>query len=139
VSESGVRIAQNPEGRPRRDIQLLNGIVDAYKGRADIFRASNDSWELQKPYYPAITALVVFPQLSPSDILLAARNGDKIPGGITRHIIPNRALNVNIPLSVLNAYWSLQRKEEWLRDWMMERMSANAIRFYSESTFSFDE
>ncbi len=26
-----------------------------------------------------------------------------------------------------------------LHDWLMERMAANAIRYYAESTFSFDE
>ncbi|MGW8249220.1 MAG: hypothetical protein ACWGO1_01135 [Anaerolineales bacterium] len=110
-----------------------------YKGKADIFRASNDIWEKQVPYYPEITALVIFPQLRPADILTAARNGERIPSGITRHIIPNRALNINIPLEVLEADWSLERKREWLQEWLLSRMAANAIRYYAESTFSFDE
>jgi len=33
----------------------------------------------------------------------------------------------------------LERKRAWLEDWLMERMAANAIRYYAESTFSFDE
>jgi hypothetical protein len=48
-------------------------------------------------------------------------------------------LNINISLNVLEADWSLERKREWLHDWLMERMAANAIRYYSESTFTFDE
>lgn len=121
------------------DLRLLSDIVGVYKGKADIFRASNDIWEKQVPYYPDITALVIFPQLRPGDILEAARNRERIPSGITRHIIPNRALNINIPLDVLAADWTLERKREWLQGWMMERMAANAIRYYAESTFSFDE
>ena len=66
-------------------------------------------------------------------------SGEMIPTGITRHIIPHRALNINIPLDVLGSDWSQERKGEWLHDWLMERMAANAIRFYSESTFSFNE
>jgi len=62
-----------------------------------------------------------------------------VPSGITRHIIANRALNINIPLGVLQSNWTLERKREWLHDWLMARMSANAIRFYAESTFSFNE
>ena len=121
------------------DINLLNKIVNVYRGQANIFRASNDIWEIQKPYYAEITALVVFPRLTPSDIMIAAREGRKVPSGITRHIIPARALNINIPLSVLEADWTIEYKREWLHDWLMERMNANAIRYYSESTFTFDE
>lgn len=139
VCEQGVRLVCKPEGCELRDIRLLNDIVSVYKGRADIFRASNDVWEIQAPYYPGITALVIFPRLQPADILHAARDGEYIPSGISRHIIPNRALNTNIPLDVLAADWSLEHKRKWLHSWLMERMAANAIRYYAESTFSFDE
>lgn len=139
VCEQGVRKVCKPEGCEFRDMRLLNDIVGVYRGKADIFRASNDIWEKQKPYYPGITALVIFPQLRPADILQAARDGERIPSGITRHIIQQRALNINIPLTVLDADWSLERKRQWLHDWLMERMAANAIRYYAESTFSFDE
>lgn len=139
ISDRGARIVVSPEGKMLHDIHLLNKIVDAYKGKADIYRASNDIWEKQKPYYPDITALIVFPKFNPADILMIAKNGEKVPSGITRHIIPQRALHINIPLSVLNSNWTLTQKEKWLEDWMMERMAANAIRYYSEATFSFDE
>jgi hypothetical protein len=139
VSQDGVFKLCKSEGCEVRDIQLLNDVVAVYKGKADIFRASNDIWEKQAPYYPEITALVIFPQLRPADILAAARDGEHIPTGITRHIIPNRALNINIPLKVLEADWTLERKREWLEEWLLARMAANAIRYYAESTFSFDE
>jgi hypothetical protein len=139
IGEQGVRIVINATNSVQHDTRLLNGLVSAYKGKANIYRASNDIWEIQKPYYPDITALVIFPRLIPADILNAARNGEMIPTGITRHIIPHRALNINIPLDVLQADWSQERKGEWLHEWLMERMAANAIRYYSESTFSFNE
>lgn len=139
VSAIGVRMVCNTSSSLRHDTRSLKGLVSAYKGKADIYRASNDIWEKQKPYYPHITALIIFPHLSPHDIVTAAQTGVKIPSGITRHIIPHRAVNINIPLEVLQADWTQERKDAWLREWLMERMSANAIRFYSESTFSFNE
>jgi hypothetical protein len=139
VCESGVRKVNSMGVDQPRNLQVLNDIVGAYKGRADIFRASNDIWEKQVPYYPNITALMIFPRYQPQDILHAAQNGYKVPSGITRHIIPQRALNINIPLNVLSADWTLGRKREWLDEWMMERMAANAIRYYAEPTFSFNE
>ena len=120
-------------------LSILTDIVNAYKGRADIFRASNDIWEKQAPFYPGITALVIFPHYRPEQIIAAARDRHKVPSGITRHIIPFRALNINIPLKVLAAKWDLDRKRAWLQEWLMDRMAANAIRFYEESTFSFNE
>jgi L-serine kinase (ATP) / ParB family transcriptional regulator, heme-responsive regulator len=139
VCQSEVRKVLCPQGCESRDLQFLGDLVKTYKGRADIFRASNDIWEKQAPFYPEITALMIFPRLRPEDILFAAQNGYKIPSGITRHIIPFRALNINIPLQVLRADWTLERKREWLQQWLMERMAANAIRYYEESTFSFNE
>jgi hypothetical protein len=139
VCADGVRKALNARDAVAHDIQLLNDLVKAYKGKADIYRASNDIWEKQAPYYPDITALVIFPRLTPRDIIKAARFGEKVPTGITRHIIPQRALNINISLEVLEADWPKARKDAWLQEWLMERMAANAIRFYSESTFSFNE
>ena len=139
VCESGVRMVAFPTQNQPGDLHILNDLVNAYKGRADIFRASNDIWEIQAPYYPGITALVIFPRYRPEDILHAIRNGYKIPSGITRHIIPARALNINIPLEVLNVDWTLEKKREWLQAWLMERMAANSIRYYAESTFSFNE
>lgn len=138
VSDIQVRIVCHRQDCSR-DLALLTDIVNAYKGRADIYRASNDDWSLQAPYYPEITALVVFPQLLPADILQAARSGKFVPSGITRHLIPNRAINTNFDLQVMLADWSLEQKQEWLQQWLMERMAANAIRFYAESTFTFDE
>jgi hypothetical protein len=139
VRKSQVRMVCNSADRQLNDLGILRGIVDAYRGRADIYRASNDIWEIQSPYYPEITALVIFPQLKPSDIIEAVRSGEKVPTGITRHIISPRALNINIPLKILSAEWSYQRKKEWLEEWLMQRMAANAIRYYAEATFSFDE
>ena len=139
VSAQGVRMVSNTSNSLRHDPRLLNNLVSIYKGKANIYRASNDIWEKQQPYYPDITALVIFPRLAPADIIGAAQSGEKIPTGITRHIIPHRALNINIPLDVMQADWSQERKDTWLQEWLMERMAANAIRFYSESTFSFNE
>jgi len=139
ICSSGVRMVVSAEGKLMNDIHLLNDIVGAYKGNADIFRASNDLWEKQVPFYPNITALVVFPQYTPADILMVTANGYRVPSGVTRHIIPNRALHINIPIEILKSPESFEKKINWLHDWLMERMASNALRYYNESTFSFDE
>jgi hypothetical protein len=139
IVENGVRFVISPENKLLDDIHLLNDIVGAYKGKAEIYRASNDIWDIQKPYYPDMIALVVFPKYTPSDILTVAANGFCVPSGVTRHIIPNRALHINFPLDLLTQDIDKHQKEQWLEEWLMVKMTTNAIRFYSESTFSFDE
>jgi hypothetical protein len=139
VCEAGVRKVCNTRQPVQHDINLLNNLVKVYRGKADIFRASNDIWEKQTPYYPGITALVIFPRLHPEHIFKAACSEIKIPTGITRHVIPARALNVNLPLWIMEADWTQEQKDSWLHNWLMERMAANAIRYYAESTFSFNE
>ncbi len=139
VCKHGVHQVLHAQGEPLSRMEILRRLVAVYRGKAEVYRASNDIWEIQEPYYPGIAALVIFPPLKPEDILHAAVNRYKIPAGITRHIIPARALNINIPIGILMSGWDIERKRQWLHDWLMERMATNAIRFYAESTFSFNE
>jgi len=78
VYENGVRTVNYP-GNIEHTRKVLVEMVNTYKGKADIYRASNDIWEKQKPYYPQITALVIFPRYRPQDILHCAQNGYKVP------------------------------------------------------------
>lgn len=140
ICEEGVRkVCNSSPEHCQHDISLLNRLVWVYKGHANIFRASNDIWEIQKPYYPDITALVIFPRLTPDDIIHAACSGEKLPTGISRHVIPARALNINIAISAMDNPLSKEEKGAWLHNWLMERMAANSIRYYAESTFTFNE
>lgn len=127
-------------GDPQAEaMRMLHAIVGAYRGRADIIRASNDIWEIQEPCYPDISMLVVFRRLKPADILDAGMGSLKIPSGLTRHVIQTRALNINIPVSVLATDQPLVQKQEWLACWWQEKLAGNSIRYYAESTFSFNE
>jgi len=139
VTERQVRKLISVDNKFNSRMELLKELVGAYRGKADIFRASNDIWEIQKPFYPQIIALVIFSRLKPLDILNAGKTGERVPSGITRHIIPTRALNINIPIGILMSDWTIDQKREWLNEWWMERMGANSIRYYAESTFSFNE
>ncbi len=139
VLHDAVYQIRNSDRERLANIRLLNEVVGTYKGRARIFRVTSDDYDELAQYYPEITALVVFMQYRPADILALAREGGKVPSGVTRHIIPNRALRVNISLSVLEADWPLARKREWLDQWLQERIASNMVRFYRESTFLFDE
>lgn len=123
-----------------RKNELLNAIVDLYRGRHAYHRVTRDSIEEARSRYPDVTCLVVFPNFLPEEILTVALAGARLPAGITRHVIAWRALRVHLPLDrMADRSRSLAQKNRWLQEWMQERMAANAVRFYEESTVLFDE
>jgi hypothetical protein len=119
--------------------QRLNEIVDLYKVQGQIFRANTDHLPSLLPFYDDVAALVVFPRFTPAEIIDLARVGACLPAGITRHVIPRRALRINLPLTVLSSGASLPEKNAWLVDWLKQKMAFKTVRYYHESTFLFDE
>src|SRR5204863_5771752 len=85
------------------EARLLLELVDIYKGKPDtaIHRVDSDDIEAYLHDYDAVGGLIVFPPYRPADLLALTRAGLRVPTGITRHIIPARALRVNVPLPLL--------------------------------------
>ena len=119
--------------------QRLGEIVDLYKVRGRIFRANTDHLPSLLPFHDDVAALVVFPRFAPAEIIDLARVGACLPAGITRHLIPRRALRINLPLTVLSSGASLPEKNAWLADWLKQKIASKSVRYYHESTFVFDE
>jgi len=119
---------------------LLNAVVDLYRDRVPFHRATRDSWSEARARFPDVTALVVFPKFHPDEIIEIATSGARLPAGITRHVIPWRALRVNIPLEILaDPVKPIEEKNRWLKAWIEERIAQKHVRFYAESTILFDE
>jgi hypothetical protein len=119
--------------------QLLNAIVETYRGRR-FYRMTTESFEVARERHPDVTALVVFPDFAPAEVLELASSGEKLPAGITRHLIRWRALRVNVPLERLaDPNPSLEAKNAWLGEWIETKFNERHVRFYEESTVLFDE
>lgn len=127
------------EGNLYRRTELLNRLVDTYKSRFQFYRTATDQLEQILPYYEQVIAVAVFPRYEPAEIIELARNGARLPAGITRHIIPYRALRINIPLDLLASPLPLEEKDAWLADWFRRKLAAREIRVYEESVVIFDE
>ncbi len=127
------------EGDLYRRTSLLNLLVDIYKSRFRFYRTTTDQLDQILPYYEQVIAVVVFPRYEPAEIIELARNGARLPAGITRHIIPYRALRINIPLEILAAPLSLEEKNAWLAEWFRRKLREREIRIYEESVVIFDE
>ncbi|MBK8540060.1 MAG: ParB N-terminal domain-containing protein [Anaerolineae bacterium] len=118
---------------------MLRDVVRLYKGRANIHRVQSDELEGLAPFYTEITGLVVFPSYQPADILAMARLDAKLPSGITRHLIPLRALRVNTELDLLWSDTLRSEKNRWLAEWTRHKLQERQIRFYEEPTVLYDE
>ena len=118
---------------------VLARLVDVYESRGRIHRVNTDRLESLLPLYRDVAALVVFPRYQPSEIVALARRGAFLPPGITRHVIPGRALRLNFPIEVLTDNRTLEEKNAWLQDWLRVKLAGKEIRYYQESTYLFDE
>jgi hypothetical protein len=119
---------------------LLNAVVDVYRSHGRFYRVTSDSLAQARTAHPEVSALVVFPHFEPAEILELASGGERLPAGITRHVISWRALRVNVPLDRLaDTGQSLEEKNQWLDGWLREKLSQRHVRFYEEPTVLFDE
>ena len=122
------------------ETQVLHRLTSIYNGQSTIHRVTTDNLAELLPYHDGVAALIRFPRYTPDEILYLASNGHKLPTGITRHVIPGRALRVNLPLSMLmDQQRSTEQMNDWLRTWITHKLTGREIRYYQESTFLFDE
>lgn len=84
-------------------------------------------------------AVLVIPNYTKKEIVKVARQGATLPAGVTRHIIPNRVLGLDICLFMLKNDLSLSSKNKALEKFIDQRLNEKRVRFYSESVFVFDE
>lgn len=117
----------------------LNEVVRSYESRAELYRVSSTDLEQLVADPKRLAAVMVFPKYKPDEIIRLALGGARVPMGITRHIIPGRALRVNLPLEALASGQSLDEKNAWFDAWVKEKMKQRHVRYYQEPVFLFDE
>jgi L-serine kinase (ATP) / ParB family transcriptional regulator, heme-responsive regulator len=119
--------------------RLLHGIVGLYED-VRYYRSPTDALAPVRARHPEVTGLVVFPHFEPAEVLELATAGERLPAGITRHLIRWRALRVNVPLAVLaESEQSVEDKNRWVAEWLRDRLANRQVRFYAEPTVLFDE
>lgn len=120
-------------------VKDLRNITDIYKGFQYMDRVSYTNLEHLKKNYSQFCALIVFRKLEKEELVEVTNQGLRIPSGITRIIMPKRALRINVPLDILRFNVSTEQKNYWLQNRINEQIRDKSIRFYHEPTFLFDE
>ncbi|MDI6808859.1 MAG: hypothetical protein QME66_07760 [Candidatus Eisenbacteria bacterium] len=122
-----------------RKVDFLKRFTDLYHKLAYMDRVSYTDPAGLKENYPDFSALVSFRQFTKAEIVGLADAGKRMPSGITRVLLPKRALNFNLHMNVLKSELSAKEKNEWLKETVRQKILTKSIRFYREPTFSFDE
>jgi len=123
----------------RERTELLNQLVGLYEGIARIQRTTSDVPATVRAAFPDASAVVVFPHYEPAEIIDLVREHVELPAGITRHVLPLRALRLNYPLDVLRGGQPIEAKQAHLDSWIQQKIAARQVRTYSEPTVLFDE
>jgi L-serine kinase (ATP) / ParB family transcriptional regulator, heme-responsive regulator len=120
-------------------VAQLHQVTRAYHRFAYFDRVSYTSMEDLARNYEAFTALVSFRPFTLEDLQEITNSNERVPSGVTRVLLPKRALRFNLQLEMLRAGLSLEEKESWLQQTILEKVADKSIRFYREPTFFFDE
>jgi hypothetical protein len=125
----------------RSSASVMRDVTGIYKKQTQIYRIADEQIDLLADKTHAnVTAVVQFPRFRKADIVrIALDEGEKLPPGITKHYIPNRALKVNLPLTVLRGRDDLKSKSKRLEEWIARKSREKRIRAYPEPTVIFDE
>lgn len=120
-------------------VRQLHGITRVYHRFSNFDRVSYSGMVHLTRHYRGFTALLSFRRFTLEDLRRITARDLTVPSGITRILLPKRALRFNLQLEVLRADLSIEEKERWLQQTIQEKVADKAIRFYREPTFFFDE
>lgn len=83
--------------------------------------------------------LVIYPGLQKDDIVKISGLKQKLPAGISRHLIPNRVLHIKILIDVLRSDENLEKRNEELQKHIQYKIDTKKVRLYREPLLIFDE
>jgi hypothetical protein len=121
------------------DNAALSALVGGYVGQWTVNRSPDPRVEAVTSRFPDWAVIVEFPTLIVDDVMKAAVGNDLLPAGITRFVVPERALHLNVPLQLLDSGRSVAEKQLELDDLLEKRARAGRIRRYEEPVFILDE
>jgi hypothetical protein len=132
--------SSQPEIDIHHRIGVLQKVVDAYEGLTRLERIKLADYE----QLPEVTAgmehqICLFPVLRKEELLRLAADGTLIPTGLSRHIIPGRALGINVDLDFITGEGSPEEKERQFQAFIDRLGMEGSIRFYEESVFIMNE
>lgn len=119
--------------------QALSRLVAAYVGRWRVNRVIDTDLETLGWRFPDWVALIEFPPLTVEDVANAALTFDLLPAGVTRFVVPDRALRLNTSLDLLKETMPIEERQRRLDEILAERAHQGRIRRYEEPVVILDD
>lgn len=117
----------------------LSALVASYIGRWTVSRITEVSSDAVAWRFPDWSVVVEFPTLTVEDVIKAAVGQDLLPAGVTRFLVPERALRLNVDLGLLGGDGTMEQKQEALDSLLAARARTGRIRRYEETIVIFDD
>jgi len=133
-------IALRLSDHARTGLRPLRQLTHLYVTDPGLHRIREDLMQFPEEWLGEEWALVLFPNFRQEDIVqLAIRHRDRLPMGVTRHAVPNRALRVYYPISWLRETTPLAAKRDRLAAFLEAKWEEGSIRHYPEGSTLYDE
>jgi len=83
--------------------------------------------------------LFVYPLFKKEHIVKITKLKQKLPAGITRHLIPNRVLHIKLLIDTLITDQNLEHRNNELEKFIQYKIDTKKVRLYKEPILVFDE
>jgi hypothetical protein len=130
-------LAQEKEGVNR--LSVMKELVHTYTSWGIVERTLITDIDRLLAQFPTMKTVAVFPQFIPHEVFDAAKDGDLLPAGLSRFIIPGRILRLNADLARLKRDEPLSEKRVWFNSFLSQKMRHSRFRFYEEPVVLLDE
>jgi L-serine kinase (ATP) / ParB family transcriptional regulator, heme-responsive regulator len=117
----------------------LNSVVGCYHGEFNVTRVTDPAETAVSRTHNDWVAIVEFPALTIEDVMIAATEADFVPAGITRFMVPARALRLNVSLDFLRDPAGTDEKQQRLDELLATRAREGRVRRYDEPVIILDD
>ena len=116
----------------------LVALAGTYLGHWSVARVTDPHPDTVAARFPDWSAIVEFPILTRHDVVKAAIGQDLLPAGVTRFLVPGRALGLDLDLSLLMR-GSREEMQAAVEDLLQRRAQEGRIRRYEEPVVVLDD
>jgi hypothetical protein len=130
----------NGDTTPEEKVKNLHQLIATYSSRSEIFYLDSDNHFLSIfEHFKNSSAVNLIPRFDKKEILNLVQKGILLPFGVTRFIVPNRVLGLEVSSLVLSAQTPLSEKNLFLKELLAYRIKTKKAKFYQESVTLFNE
>lgn len=140
VSKSGKAICIKFSKKLPEMLKELTLLNKYYESNFSYLRIDSDSnLESLDELSPSDGLLFMYPSFKKQDIVKISQLPEKMPAGITRHLIPNRVLRIKFEIEALKSADNLEQRNAELEKLIEQKIESKKVRLYREPILIFDE